>query len=111
MSEVSISMTADHTEEALKALAAAKRQALEEMGLVAERYAAEKCPVDTGRLRASISHQVQDEDSVVIGSNVEYAPYVELGTSRTKAQPYLRPAVSQHADEYKAIVQKHLTTA
>lgn len=37
--------------------------------------------VDTGRLRASITHQVDiQEDAVYIGSNVEYAPYVELGT-------------------------------
>ena len=40
-------------------------------------------PVDTGRLRASITPDVQLEaDAVlgVVGSNVLYAPYMELGT-------------------------------
>ena len=48
------------------------------------------CPVDTGRLRASLSYQVTtDADGVVgyVGSNVEYAPYVE------EIEPYLRPAL------------------
>ncbi len=48
--------------------------------------------------------------------NVEYAPYVELGTGSfyqggtpsipgQKAQPYLKPAVADHADEYKRIIK------
>lgn len=54
------------------------------------------CPVDTGRLRSSITHEVAvDLDGLVarIGTNVEYAPYVEFGTSRATAQPFLVPAL------------------
>lgn len=54
------------------------------------------CPVDTGRLRASISHEIQTDSHGligVVGSNVEYASFVEFGTSRSRAQPYLRPAL------------------
>ena len=47
--------------------------ALEAVGLQAEGYAKLACPVDTGRLRNSISHAVQG-DTVYIGSNVEYGP-------------------------------------
>lgn len=39
----------------------------------------------------------------VVGSNVEYAAYVEYGTSRQQAQPYIRPAVERAVrslDEY-----------
>lgn len=43
--------------------------------------------------------------AVYIGSNVEYAPYVELGTDKMKAQPYIRPAIVDHADEYKQIAK------
>ena len=82
-------------------------QALEAIGLTAEAHAKELCPVDTGRLRNSISH-ARDDISAYIGTNVEYAPYVELGTSRQKAQPYLRPAAANHADEYKQIVKTAL---
>lgn len=52
--------------------------------------------VQTGRLRASIYLKV-DEDSrglfAEVGSDVEYARYVEMGTDRAPAYPYLRPAL------------------
>jgi len=44
------------------------------------------CPVgDTGLLRASITHEVKD-DEATIGTNVEYAPYVEIGTGIYSSQ-------------------------
>lgn len=86
-------------------------KALETIGLVAEGYAKRLCPVDTGRLRNSITHTVDIKgEAAYIGTNVEYAPYVELGTSRQKAQPYLKPAAQDHADEYKRIFDKILST-
>ena len=80
--------------------------ALEVIGGRAESYAKQLCPVDTGRLRNSITHAQLTEDTEVIGTNVEYAPYVELGTSRQRAQPYLRPAAENHVSEYRAIVDR-----
>lgn len=50
------------------------------------------CPVDTGRLRDSIEHEV-DVDSVRIGTNVDYAVYQEEGTRYMDPQPFLRPAL------------------
>lgn len=41
--------------------------------------------------------------SVYIGTNVYYAPYVEMGTSKTKAYPFIRPAVEDHFEEYERI--------
>ena len=62
--------------------------------------------VRTGRLRNSISNAVaESENAVYIGSNVEYAAFVELGTSRMIARPYISPAATQHSDEYKKIVE------
>lgn len=81
--------------------------ALEKVGLVAERYAKLACPVDTGRLRNSISH-AHDKNTSYVGTNVEYAPYVEMGTTNTKAQPYLKPAIADHIQEYKSIVEQEL---
>lgn len=85
--------------------------ALEAIGLLAEGYAKKKCPVDTGRLRNSITHQVDaGDDSVYIGTNVEYGPYVELGTSTQAAQPFLRPAAEEHASQYRAVLRKYLSS-
>lgn len=87
--------------------------ALEEVGLAAEGFAKKKLTenhsVDTGRLRNSVTHAIDmGEEAVYIGTNVEYAPYVELGTSRSKEKPYLRPAAQDHATEYRKIFEKHL---
>lgn len=79
---------------------------MEKVGLTAEAYAKLKCPVDTGRLRNSISHVVQDDErAVYIGTNVEYAAYVELGTINTRAQSFLRPAAQDHGAEYKSLME------
>lgn len=43
---------------------------LEKCGLVAERYAKKLCPVDTGNLRNSITHVVDEQEpAAIIGSN------------------------------------------
>lgn len=63
-----------------------------------ERLAKQYCPVDTGRLRASITTSL-DHDGTgwtgLVGSNVEYAKYVEYGTSRMAAQSFLRRAINE----------------
>lgn len=112
---------------------AACLRALEKCGLTAEAYAKLLCPVDTGNLRNSITHQVvEGEDAVYIGSASEYAAYVELGTGKyypggrptpwiyqdakgnwhlthgQRAQPYLKPAVADHVSTYKTIIQDEL---
>ncbi len=45
-----------------------------------ENDAKRACPVDTGRLRASIASVPDGIGKWLVGTNVEYAPYVELGT-------------------------------
>ena len=80
--------------------------ALEMIGMSCEAYAKMKCPVDTGRLRNSITHQVSiGEKAVYVGTNVEYAAYVEMGTQHMKPQPYLKPAAEGHLAEYKAMAE------
>ena len=96
-----------HKDEVLDELDSKVEIALEKIGLRAETHAKKYCPVDTGRLRNSISH-TQSGDTEYIGTNVEYAQDVEFGTSKQKAQPYLKPAVTNHIDEYKRIVKSTL---
>lgn len=64
----------DHTDEVRQAITDALERGLEAVGITAEAYAKLKCPVDTGRLRNSITHDVRaNEKAVYIGTNVEYA--------------------------------------
>lgn len=56
---------------------------MEKACLTVETDAKKECPVDMGLLRASITSEVQvDESGItgIIGSNLEYAPYVHNGT-------------------------------
>lgn len=94
----------------LSAMNGAKAKGLETIGLLAEGYAKKLCPVDTGRLRDSITH-VQSGNDEYIGTNVEYGPYVEMGTSKQVAQPYLRPAATEHASQYKSAMKSALENA
>lgn len=107
---------------------------LEAVGLEAEGDAKFLCAVDTGLLKNSITHGVSgevinhnytddageqsgsvsvvigttDDKEVYIGTNVEYAPYVEYGTSRTQAQPFLRRAFEDNKEKYGRIIAKAL---
>lgn len=110
-------------------------RALKKCGLTAEGYAKKLAPVDTGNLRNSITHKVnEDGNEVQIGTNAEYAQYVELGTGQyatggggrptpwvyqddkgnlhrtngQKAQPFIKPAVADHAKTYRDIIESEL---
>ena len=123
----------DNSGAVLSAFHSAVEKALEECGLVAEGYAKKLAPVDTGNLRNSISHKVDPEEpAVYIGSNTSYAPYVELATGiyteggrdtpwvyqdkkgtgpwprGNKPQPFLKPAVADHARQYRQIIEQEL---
>lgn len=78
-------------------------QALINGALMVERDAKIKAPVDTGRLRQSLSYQEENFGSknpaVKVGTNVDYAPPVEFGTSKMAARPFLRPAFNENKDK------------
>jgi len=69
--------------------------------LLVQRDAKKLAPVDTGRLRASITPEVRTAFHTiegVVGSNVVYAPYQEFGTKYMPGRFYLRDALQQNAD-------------
>lgn len=102
----------NNAEQVAAALNSAIARALTMIGQQAEGNAKLICPTDTGRLKNSITNQIDmDENAVYIGTNVEYAPYVELGTMRKDPHPYLKPAASEHGDEYRAILKSCLESA
>ena len=100
----------DNTDEVIAALERAKKRGLEAIGLTAEGHAKKETPVDTGRLRNSVSHTTDDE-AAYIGTNVEYAPYVELGARGRPGVHMLKRAATEHTDEYKRIMEDSLKNA
>ena len=93
-------------------------------------YTAENKAVDTGRLRASISFitpegasapisaapenaQATDAlkgvaplDTMMFGSNVEYAAYVHEGTHGMEGRPFLREGVDMTKDDLKDTITR-----
>lgn len=55
------------------------QQALTDACVLVQNSAIQKCPSDKGALRRSIDFEVRDGEGCVY-SNLEYAPYVEIGT-------------------------------
>lgn len=69
---------------------------LKRVGVKVQRGAKRRAPVDTGRLRSSITEELSREGSDLVervGTDVEYALHQEFGTSKMAAHPYLRPAL------------------
>lgn len=107
-------------------------KALSKACLIVENAAKDKCPANTGILRRSITHEVEDNVGYV-GTNVEYAPYVEFGTGLFAAacdgrktrwsyqtadgewhstigqhpQPFLYPALNDNAEEVLAAIRDY----
>ena len=111
-SAVLVQVMQDNADAVADAINSQVAAAMEAIGLLAEGYAKRACPVDTGRLRNSITHQVghvgRAVTSAYVGTNVEYAPHVELGTRRQAAQPFLRPAAQDHGSRYRQVLQSYL---
>lgn len=42
---------------------------------------------------------------VIFGSDVEYAGFVEYGTSRMEPQPYFQPAIDEYASKIAASIK------
>jgi hypothetical protein len=127
---VTIKVTADNTQEVLRELEKKVGLALEGIGGEAEKYAKEGCPVDTGRLRNSITfvtetaqgtpntyggasaepgdfmkHGTPEKNTVYVGTNVEYAPEQEYYGRR---KHFLKNALTMHSDRYKKITEAAL---
>jgi len=75
-------------------------QALINSAEIVKKDAKLNVPVDTGRLKQSISHETENFGSnnpaAIIVTNVEYAKAVEYGSSRGAAQPFLFPAYNNN---------------
>lgn len=121
----------DHSAEVLADLSEKMSVALASIGAEAVRYADAEVPVDTSRLKNSLSwatsedsnsngspHKPKDgkpnkkpeKNTVYIGTNVEYAVYVEYGDQNHKVgkKHFLRDAMANHGNHYKAILEAAL---
>jgi HK97 gp10 family phage protein len=57
-------------------------------------------PVDTGKLKNSITCEFPSQTKAIIAPHTEYAGFVEYGTRKQRAQPYMRPAAEKVAPAF-----------
>lgn len=126
MALIDIKTVSDNSSEIISAMKEQMETALMAVGAEAEGYAKGDCPVDTGRLRNSINWATNmnsgtgddapqgnpEKGTVYIGTNVEYAVYVEYGDQNHKVgkKHFLRDAMANHGDHYKEILRAALDT-
>ena len=101
-------ITENHIKEIQEEITNKIESALTSVGLQAENDVRNVTPVDTGNLRNSITSRVKmDENAVYVGTNVEYAPHQELGTSKMKAanngKGFLRYAINTNIEKYMTL--------
>lgn len=128
----------DYSKEVLDAVERAKKRGLEACGSNAETYAKDECPVDTGNLRNSITYQLDGDNAVQIGTDVDYAMFVELGTGHysllgggtqkdswvymaedgsfhvahpMQPRQFIKPAVADHGDEFENLIKDSFRNA
>lgn len=63
--------------------------------------------IKTGQASGTLGSE--NDMTAYIGTNVEYAEYVEYGTSKMSARPFTKPAVQNHMDEYKQIFEYYMS--
>lgn len=83
-------------------------QVVRKAALDVEAHAKTLVPVDTGALSNSIQAETTGDLSAVVAAGMEYAPYVEYGTSHGPAQPYLTPAADAVRPGFIAAVKAML---
>ncbi len=83
----------------------AVKRVVRKNGSELQKKAMRNARVDTGTLKRSIGLGITDTTAVV-EATAEYAPYVEFGTRRMEAQPYLGPAFNEQKEKFKSDMSK-----
>ena len=131
---IQISVT-DNSQEVLDELKKRIAQGLNAIGVTAEKHAKANCPVDTGRLRNSITYAVTggqgspnteggqaakpsdyakhaepEYNEVVVGTNVEYAARQELYdyAHHNGRAHFIRDSLATHGDDFKKLMEAAL---
>lgn len=100
-----------------RAMEAARAETLNEWAQAVQSSAEDKVPRDKGNLWQALDQRVNEhfgraEVGVWEKDQLEYAMYVEKGTSSMDDQPYLVPAFNEHRRQvtrtYRAAFRRHM---
>ena len=94
------------------------RSALDTVGDQVVGWAQNLAPVDTGNLKSSLDHKEESNNVELVGTSsakapykdVKYSVFVELGTAKMRAQPFLRPAIENNRSTIMQIIKDTLSS-
>jgi len=98
MAGTSVNITS-YRKERMSEISSQLKQGITKACLLVERDAKINAPVDTGRLRSSITNRLDIENDKligVVGTKVEYASFQEFGTSKMPCHAFLFPALESN---------------
>ena len=90
------------------ALEARVQRVIEEYAEKIMKDAVEKAPKRTGRLKSKISTELGRLSGAII-ADVFYAPYVEYGTRKAQAKPFMHPAFEAYKNDFIKDLKEALT--
>lgn len=96
--EAKLKQLMERKQEAIKA-------AINKAAFDTEALAKANAPVDTGFMKSSI-HAVPGEGESSVNVGASYSWYVELGTHKMKAQPFLFPAYIKNVRVLKEVLRR-----
>lgn len=108
MAEIRIEIKMDELGQVKNLSDEAVARALEQCGALWESGAKQMAPVDTGRLRNSIEHHPEGNDTMVVETDVEYAIYQEMGTRYQSGTPFMKPSGESNIDTFKTVIENEL---
>lgn len=85
-----------------------KFEALTQVGIFCKGKMDYYVPVDTGYLKSRNTFKVTRffNQKLTLLNDAPYAGFVEFGTSKMRAQPFMRPAMERHQAEIKEIMRR-----
>jgi HK97 gp10 family phage protein len=87
----------------------AKTDTLDEVANNISDDAKTNAPVKTGALRDSIHvEDSTDVDAKLIGSDLKYARFIEMGTRKISPRAYLRKALWSNIDKISSVLSKYM---
>lgn len=71
-----------------------------------EAHAKQTVPVDTGNLKNSIQAEMESDLTAVVSVGADYGIYVEMGTHKMAARPFMVPAAEAVKPGFEAAMKK-----
>lgn len=107
---ISVSVDTSKLDEIIAKLPANRDKIVKAVAFEVLREAQQKAPVDTGALKANadVNTNYAGDGIMSVEFYQEYAPYVELGTYKMAARPFLTPAVEAGEKKLVSLIKEGL---